>query len=258
MAIAGSGSRARLAHLPRTATLARRTSILTEILTDFGFLVAKARSVGVRELVDDYDRALAAGLDLPAGTALALADIRAALRGALPAVLGDWSQLAGQLLGRLDASVPGMVAALCGQARGWQARPWLEPASPTLRQDSQSTRFIGMTPGQVVGLTALGPARCAALSPDGTVRVWNVRSGDLEQTLVCGLPATCVAADTDGSVLVVGADDGTVFLWDVDDGVTVGWFRAHQWEVTAVAVLPHGRAWSPARPTAPSPAGRPW
>ena len=239
-ALAGSGSRTRLAHLPRTATRARRTAVLTEILTDFDFLIAKARQVGVRELVEDYDRALTAGLDLPGDTAMALADIKTALRGALPAVLGDWGQLASQLLGRLDASAPGAVAALRQQARDWRGQPWLEPASPTLRQGSQAARFIGLAPGEVAGLTALGPARCAALSPDGIVRVWDVRSGDLEQTFVCGVPATCVAADADGRILIVGADDGSVFVWDVGAGVQAARFRAHEWEVTAVAVLPRG------------------
>lgn len=232
--------RSRLAHLPRTATRARRTAILTEILTDFGFLAAKARHVGVRELVEDFDRALAAGLDLPPETASALTDIRAALQGALPVVLGDWSQLAGQLLGRLDASAPGLVAALHCQARSWQGRPWLEPTSPTLLRDSQSAWYVGTAPGEVADLTAVGPARCAALTPDGIVRVWSVRSGDLEQTLVCNAPSRCVAADADGRILVIGSEDGTVSVWDVSAGVLVGRFRAHQWEVTALAMLPSG------------------
>jgi WD40 repeat protein len=109
---------------------------------------------------------------------------------------------------------------------------------PTLRQGGQFAQLVGLTAAPVASLAALGTDKCAALSPDGITRVWDIRSGDLEQTLVSGTPAGCLAASADGRVLAVGTDDGTVILWDVGDGVEAGRFHAHRWEVTAVAFLP--------------------
>lgn len=231
--------RARLAHLPRTATRARRTPILTEILTDFAFATAKVRYIGVRELIEDYDRALAANLKMSPEAAAAIFEIRSALHRAAPVVLVDWTQLAAQLLGHLDATRSRLLAGFTERARAWREGPWLEPARPTLRYSGQSAQLIGRTATAVADMCAVGTTRCAALSPDGIARVWDLRSGDLEQTLVCGVPATSIAADAEGRVLAVGADDGTVITWDVDSGLRAGRFRAHAWEVTAVAFLPH-------------------
>ncbi len=209
--------RARLAHLPRTATQAGRTAILTEILTDYGFLAAKVRYVGIRELTEDYDRAFA-DLDLPPAAVAAISEIRSALRSATPVVLRDWTQLASQLVGLLDAAGSGTVAALVTQARAWRERPWLEPVRPTLRHGGQSAQLVGLTAGPIVGLAALGTARCAALSPYGVTRVWDLRATP-RGAASCPMPTTSQAFQRGGRGL---AALGSGTIHEVYGGVLTG------------------------------------
>ncbi|SEH06047.1 WD domain%2C G-beta repeat [Candidatus Venteria ishoeyi] len=54
----------------------------------------------------------------------------------------------------------------------------------------------------------------ASGSRDGTVKLWDVKSGALKQTLQAQSPINSVAFDAQG-LLASGSYDGTVKLWDV-------------------------------------------
>jgi hypothetical protein len=213
--------------------------MVASILTDFDFIQGKVCFVGVRELIEDYDRALAAGLDLPAESERALVVLRQALRASLDALLRDGTQTAGQLLARVGEDAPGCLRDLLARASRWESQPWFHPLVPTLRPPAglvQALRFDG---SPVVGLTAVGACRCASLGAGGTIHVWDSRSGDVQQTFV-GRPSrfTCITADPHGRVLAAGCEDGTVVVWEVSSGRETCRFRAHRWEVNSVGLLP--------------------
>ncbi|MDD5395477.1 MAG: hypothetical protein PHE17_20830, partial [Thiothrix sp.] len=62
-----------------------------------------------------------------------------------------------------------------------------------------------------------GGGQLASGSDDGTVKLWDVKSGELKQTLQAQSRVWSVAFDGGGQ-LASGSDDGTVKLWDVKSG----------------------------------------
>ena len=79
----------------------------------------------------------------------------------------------------------------------------------------------------------------ASASTDGTVKVWEVDSGQLVQTLRHGNGLYDVVLSPDGSLVASACCDRTVKLWDVDSGRMLR-SLPHGDEVMAVAFSPDG------------------
>jgi len=52
----------------------------------------------------------------------------------------------------------------------------------------------------------------------GTVKLWDVRTGNCVTTLQGHISGVSVAFSPEGKTLASGSDDGTVKLWDVKTG----------------------------------------
>jgi WD40 repeat protein len=106
--------------------------------------------------------------------------------------------------------------------------------------------FEGHTAGVwSVALSADG-ARAASGGMDGTVRLWDVKTGKGLHTFRGAGRARCVALAPDGRRVVSGhygpGSDNLLRLWDADTGQEVRRFAGHGSDVTAVAFLPQGRS----------------
>ncbi|UUU34286.1 hypothetical protein JIX56_33075 [Streptomyces sp. CA-210063] len=83
----------------------------------------------------------------------------------------------------------------------------------------------------------------AAGSSDGTVRLWDTASGQLDTTLTAGTteaPVT-VAFSPDGRTLATAASDSTVRLWDTATGYTRATLTGHAGGPRTMAFSPDGR-----------------
>lgn len=132
-----------------------------------------------------------------------------------PALL--WQQLHNRLQWEVSPAVAALLAADRERRRG--GPPWIRQRSGTW----ESPALHRLLP--TAGATYV-PGDCA-FSPDsgllattgrcGTVRLWDVRTGDLWSTLDRGRPAYCCEFSDDGTLLAAGYLDGLV-VWRVDDG----------------------------------------
>ena len=82
----------------------------------------------------------------------------------------------------------------------------------------------------------------ASASWDGTVKLWNVESGDIIFTLEGHTGgADALSFSPDGRTLASGSWDGAVKLWDVESGDIIFTLEEHTGGVDAVSYSPDGR-----------------
>ena len=129
----------------READLASYPSILVnsgklakyyELMTEFEFLADKLDLLGVQTLINDYDllddREILDNPEYNPEKVKALKLIQGALRLSLHILANDNTQLAEQLLGRMQCFEVPEIQAMLSQAKQWKAKPWLRPLTPSL------------------------------------------------------------------------------------------------------------------------------
>uniref|UniRef100_A0A8C2V7E1 NACHT and WD repeat domain containing 1 n=1 Tax=Chinchilla lanigera TaxID=34839 RepID=A0A8C2V7E1_CHILA len=195
----------KLAELPFHLLRAGRTEeLLRDVLGDMSWLSCRVLSSGLDALLDDVD------LCMPHVEGPELGLVREALELCRPALElrgAERSVLYTELLARLQhfaPSCPVLVGPLCRQAQAWLhacPQPVLVPLAGCLQP-----------PG--------GPLRA-------------VLTG-------CHRGVTALAWSPEEQLLVVGAQDGVVTVWDVQEQRVTHILTGHTGEVTCVAVLARG------------------
>ena len=176
--------------LPFHLVEARRTEKLRSLLVDFGWLQAKLYATDVMALLSDFGL-LASGPGFQ--------EIQGAIRLAAHVLVGDKTQLAGQLIGRLNPGSSPEIDLLREAASEWRGWSWLRPLEVSLT-----------VPG--------GPLLSTLAGHKGAVRA--------------------VAVASDGRRAVSGCDDCTVRVWDLERGIEERVLRGHSDWVRAVALVP--------------------
>ena len=84
-------------------------------------------------------------------------------------------------------------------------------------------------------------ATLAAGSYDGTVKLWDVASGEPIATLEGHTSrVNSVSFSPDGATLASGSGDGTILLWDVASGEPIATLAGHAYRVYSVSFSPDG------------------
>ena len=161
--------------------------------------------------------------------------------------LRGWQQsdapafLAQQLHLRLfDSATPNLFGDLAAHLRAsgqtWLPRWAARNTSPAL--EMTLTGHVGVV--NAVALTADG-RRAVSGGDDGTLRVWNLKTGEVERTLTSHADRVrAVAVTATGRWAVSGGDDG-LRLWNLEKGEEERTLTGHVGSVHAVAVTPNGR-----------------
>ncbi len=96
----------------------------------------------------------------------------------------------------------------------------------------------------IVSAIALDPQGriFASSSYDGTVRIWQLSTGQQLRVLQHGEPVYCVAISADSRMVASGGKDRTIKLWNAHTGQLIrtlgGWFGGHSDTVLTVAFHP--------------------
>jgi WD40 repeat protein len=225
-------------HLAYHLVEAAREDELRKLLFDFKWMQAKLDATDVNSLISDYDY-LSDDSDLRL--------VQDAVRLSSNALARDSTQLAGQLLGRLQCfSESGYddIQSMLDQACKWNGSPWLCPLQSSLTLPSgQLVRTLeGHTdPVSAVVVTPDGRFAVSA-SYDRTLKVWDIEKGETVHTLEGHTSlVNAVAVTPDGRLAVSASGDRTLKVWDIEKGEAVRTLEGHTGWIRAVAVTPDGR-----------------
>ena len=134
-----------------------------------------------------------------------------------------------------------ILLAASGAALGLSATPALVPEGETI---NDYLRLLEPSRRSNINGIAISPdgRTLASGSGDQTVRLWEVSSGALKQTLQGHSSwVRSVAFSPDGRTLASGSDDQTVRLWDASSGALKQTLQGHSARVWSVAFSPDGR-----------------
>src|SRR5271157_3016782 len=139
------------------------------------------------------------------------------------------------LLG-LELLARGAETRLAGLGQGHALLRWRASLeSPAL------VRTLSGHGGWVSAVALTGDGRVVSGSYDGTVKVWDLNSGQEERTLSGHSDWVDALALTGDGRVVTGSDDGTVKVWDLNSGQEQRTLSGHGGVVWALAVTGDGR-----------------
>jgi WD40 repeat protein len=233
-----------LKHQPRDfIEIGREFNRYYRWVTDFGFIEAKLKLLGVQPLIEDYDLARISDVLLSQGQTETLRLIQGGIRKSAHILEKDKTELAGQLLGRLLDFEMTDIQGLLEQAKQSKNSLWLRPLRANLERPGEgclrtltghtdSVRAVAIAPD---GLTAI------SASDDNTLKIWDTETGREVRTLTGHTKSVrAVAIAPDGLTAISASDDKTLKIWDTETGKEVRTLTGHTSSVKAVAIAPDG------------------
>jgi WD40 repeat protein len=213
---------------------ARRDDDLRQLLLNPDWLRLRLNQSMVNALESDYDQ-LPDDQDLQS--------IRRAIQVCSHILAAQPEQMKGQLYGRLAPIDSGPVQQFWRRLAETETAPWIRPCRASLEPEGGAELRVLTGHSDPVNAVALTPDGSCAVSAshDGTLRVWDLSSGDCLHTLVGHSDSVAAVALTpDGSRAVSASRDHTLRVWDLSSGECLHTLPGHTDYVAAVALTPDG------------------
>jgi WD40 repeat protein len=223
------------AHLADHLLKSGREQEMRSLVLDFRWIETRLEKTDTTSLIYDYNL-------MPKDQELKLC--RDSLRLSSHVLFRDPSQLAGQLLGRMQHLGFTGIKGLMKQARAEKGRPWLRPmissltppGGPLIRTLSGHSFWVN-----AVTLTPDGQ-RAVSASKDRTLKIWDMKSGRELQTLTGHSDwVRAVTLTPDGRQAVSASRDRTLKIWDMKSGRELQTLTGHSDGVNAVTLTPDGQ-----------------
>jgi WD40 repeat protein len=217
-------------HLSYHLLAADRNGELRKLLLDFDYLQAKLKATDANALLGDYEGLSKNDEELRL--------IQGSIRLSAHILAKDPEQLAPHLLGRLLGGETAGLKHLLEQCRSASR---FRPRAPSFRPPGPLIRTIEV--GSPVNAMAMVDSRRAVSgSYDGTLRVWDLETGQTLRTLEGHTASVKAVAVVNSRSAVSGSYDGTLRVWDLETGQTLRTLEGHTASVWAVAVVDGRRA----------------
>ena len=214
---------------------AGRKEELQKLLFDFGWIHAKLEATDFNILVGDYNL-------LQEDRQLQL--VKGALDLSAHVLNLDKTQLAGQLLGRLQSFHGSEMQSLIEKARCWKGSIWLHPLNASLKSPEDQLILNPEAHTGRVNMMAITPDGRYSISSsfDRTIRVWDIEKGK-QQHILKGHKnrVWAVAATPDSKSIISASSDCTLKVWDILTGENITTLEGHDDSVIAVALTPFGQ-----------------
>ncbi len=232
-------------HLASAGRQAELQALLFQFRWLFNYLhcvnLLSGRRGDLYSLLIDYELALSTALDQQSAELRLVQD---ALSLAAPLLARDSGQLSTQLLGRLLGFDEPEIKAMLEQAKAWSDEPWLRPLSVCFSQPgSDEVRVLTGHSDWVTSLAMLPDGQHAASSSlDGTLRVWDLASGQTTLNLRAhpdGISAMVLTPD--GRQAVLTSWDGWLRVWDLGSSEEILQIKAHNESIGALTITPDGQ-----------------
>jgi len=219
---------------------------LYRLLTDFDFIEAKIShpEFVTKDVIEDYQAALDAGVLFAGEKSETLRLIQGAIRLSAHILEKDKTQLAGQLWGRLLPFDLPEIREMLEVAKQRQTAPWLRLLTPTLTPPGGALLRTLTGHTNSVNAVAISPDGKFAVSAsdDSTLKVWDLASGQELKTLTGHTNSVyAVAISPDGNFAVSASEDNTLKVWDLASGQELKTLTGHTNWVYAVAISPDGK-----------------
>src|SRR6476661_6186189 len=213
-------------------------------VTDFGFIEAKLKLLGLQPLIEDYDLGRNADVLLSEGQTQTLKLIQGGIRKSTHVLEKDKTQLVEHLLGRLlDFEIP-QIQGLLDVARQSKDSLWLRPLRGNLERPGEGCLRTLTGHTSLVFAVAIAPDGLTAISAshDNTLKIWDTETGTEVRTLIGHTHwVTAVAIAPDGLTAISASHDNTLKIWDTETGTEVRTLTGHTNRVEAVEIAPDGK-----------------
>ena len=240
----------KLSEQPYQQTFAGMRIELLKTIADYWFMETKIDAMGAQALIEDYDRIQSSGLinhfsdDDQVGIRL----IHGMLNLSAKIIENNPHELVSQLFGRLQDSGTRIVECLLEQAATKRDTPWLRPLLGGLQKPGEGAELVlaGHTlPIQLVAITH-DELHIATSSQDGSLRLWNLQTGEEEFILEENNRISQLEITQDDQYAVALDDTYNLKIWNIQTGRQENTIRTigYRYEMTPDGkhVLIHQRA----------------
>ncbi len=193
------------------------TEQLHRLLTDFDFLESRLYLFGVEYLLNDYKEAMRSNVWISSQKLKTLKLIQGAIELSSHILVGDKTQLAGQLWGRLLSFEIPEIQKMLQQAKSWKLTSWLRPMAPSLTPPGGRLlrTFTGHS-GWVNAIVVTPRGMVISGSSDNTLKVWNPETGKEISTITGHKARIRAIALLDEKWVISGSDDFTIKVWNLE------------------------------------------
>ena len=230
----------KMSELPFQQTHALMWQDLKTTLSSIDFLGAKVDAVDPQALIADFELAYQKGYPHED-----LRQIQGSLQLCAHILTTDSSQMAGQLLGRLQASSNNVIQSLMDQARFWSGIPWLQPQTQSLTMPGGALlRTITGHQGKVTAVAALPDCqRFISGATDGYLKIWDLENGEMLDSLNTAPDMiNAIAITPDGKRFLYGGHFGGITLRELDTRQYIESVGGDFYPVSFISIIPGGRS----------------